>query len=62
MAASKLKVTDPAAAQRIVDSLEKQAAATTDLQIKKLLLTAGCDILDHVLAQQTEVPATRRVA
>jgi hypothetical protein len=62
MAASKLKVTDPAAAQRIVDSLEKQAAATSDLEIKRLLLTAGCDILDHVLAQQTEVPAARKVA
>jgi hypothetical protein len=62
MAASKLKVTDPAVAERIVDVLERQAAATTDLQIKKLLLEAGCEILDHVLAQQTENTVARQAA
>lgn len=57
MSTSKTKVTDPAVAQRIVDALEKQAEKTSDLQIKRLLLAAGCGILDHVLAQQTEKQA-----
>lgn len=62
MSANKTRATDPAVAERIVDVLEKQAAATSDLQIKRLLLTAGCEILDHVLAQQTEAPAGRKAA
>lgn len=59
MAAATGKTTDPAVAQRIVDALEKQAARTSDLQIKRLLLAAGCDILDHVLTQQRAEPARR---
>ena len=62
MSTQKIRVTDPAIAQRIVDVLEKQAAGTSDLQIKRLLLTAGCEILDHVLAQQTETAAARKAA
>ena len=57
MSASKSKIEDPVVAHRIVDALEKQAAKTSDLQIKRLLLAAGCQILDHVLAQQTEKQA-----
>ena len=44
---------DPAAALRIVDALEKQAARTEDLHLKRILLASGCQIIDRVLQQQT---------
>jgi hypothetical protein len=51
------KPVDPGIALRIVDSLEKQATKTSDLHLKRILLTSGCEILDHVLKQQMATKA-----
>ena len=39
------------AAVKLVDSIEKQAAKTEDPHVKRILLTSGCRIIDHVLKQ-----------
>ncbi len=51
---AKKPVTDPGVAIRIVDLLEKQAVKTADPHLKRILLVSSCEIIDHVLQQQTD--------
>lgn len=46
------KAISPATAIKLVSILEKQAKAVTDSNVKKILLSAGCDIADVVLKQE----------
>ena len=48
---------DPGMAVRIVDALERQAHQTQDLELKRILLNSGCEIMDRVLKQQTAARA-----
>lgn len=45
----------PATALKIVSLLQKQAKAVTDSNVKKILLTAGCEIADVVIKQEGAV-------
>jgi hypothetical protein len=54
---AKKPVTDPGVAIRIVDLLEKQAVKTADPHLKRILLVSSCEIIDHVLQQQTDKKA-----
>jgi hypothetical protein len=38
-----------ASALKLVDSIEKQAAKSTDPHVKRILLASGCQIIDHIL-------------
>jgi hypothetical protein len=40
---------EPAQVVQIADQLQKQAAQTTDPRLKRLLLAAGCEIIDAAL-------------
>ena len=49
------KSVSPATALKIVSLLQKQAKAVTDTNVKKILLTAGCDIADVVIKQEVSI-------
>ena len=42
-------------ALKLVDSIEKQAAKSTDPHVKRILLASGCQIIDHVLKASKKV-------
>lgn len=44
-------LTDLRVALRMVTSLEKQARRSEDPEMKRILLTSGCDMIDRVLQQ-----------
>lgn len=45
--------TDPGEVLKLVHDLERQAAEASDPLIRRQLLRAGCDLLDHALKQMT---------
>ena len=45
-------LTDLQIALQIVNKLEKQARQIDDPELKRILLTSGCDIIDRVMDQQ----------
>ena len=44
-----------ASALKLVDSIEKQAAKSTDPHVKRILLASGCQIIDHILKASRKV-------
>ena len=55
---SKLMTTDLVKALEMVDELRRQAAATNDPHIKRMLLESGCEVIDHVITHH-RLPADK---